>query len=1435
MQKSTVLIWLIFALFICTSGESLFGQSKRVIVKLNSKASGSLIEGFKRNNIKNSASSLGILCSKYNLGNSQQLFGSMLSEPKNKDMESYGLGRIFIAEIDGKNLIQAVKQFSGNEFVEYFQTVGQLKLNNYYKTDFTPNDPLYNNQYYLGKIGLPELWNIVASVPEITIGIVDSGLDFLHPDLLNGYKINPGEYGNGRESNGIDDDGNGFIDDWRGWNFVDNSNDPSDDNLYSHGTSVTGLVSAGFNNGIGISPVMSGCKSLVLKAFNSQGAGEEDAVASAILYGISSGVKVFNFSFGDYIYSNLLLDVIRYAYSKNIVMVCSAGNDNSDKLHFPSAFDEVISVGASDFYDRKATFSAYGETVDLFAPGVDLLTTSRIGFGSTEFNKDYFYVNGTSFSAPLAASVAAILAAKNPNLTNEEIRGILVSSSNYFPGQSGWNHLYASGYLNATVSYQNIYNPSVARIYFPFQNYSGLSDTLPLYISAASAFFRSYTLSYGIGENPSAFVTVIPLSTNQVLRDTAGWLNLTGLPDTSYTLRLSINGNNGKTIEHRMIITKNKSQPEILYYSNGNISDNDYNSQIVYFYTDVPTLGYIYYRKKNSYDTYNFIYADAGSGNIGYVSNEHYGLLKSRLLVPNTEYEFYIEAMSENSRKVSLSDTSFHFYTGSQFYSYGYPKKPYNLPVSQICNTVLDVLNNGSKCLFTNDIRNNLRLNVYNYTGGGFVRLPVSPEFPDFTVARDLADINSNGKIDLLTSGQRSGAIYEAPAAGQLPAVKIWNSNPELEFWSSKFADAEGDGQKEVLGFSQNGLRILKYSSGGFQDFALLPYSTANSQANSQNVLTGDFDNDGKTDIIFTENYFPAGGSTQNTIINVYEHQGGNNFTKVYSYSIPMVMKGDNLTGGDFDGDGKQEFAAGLSSQTLVPYFSIFVFKNTGNNAYTVMSNFDVYNHKTTAEISSESGDIDGDNKSEILINTGNNYYIFKYSAKSSAPQAVFLPSYYMPGINSFNQIVFDFDNNGIPEIGVNTQDSLIFIEKETGFSGPPVPSNITAFSPDSAKVKISFSPVQGADYYRIYRSQNDTIKNSHTELVPASILSYNLIDSTLTSNFSDNTVINRRNYLYKISAVDTNLSVRESGLSNAVIVYVHNKSKISQTQFLNNILSVRFSEKVALKIPNMTSFIIGSQIGNPENIGFKNDFEYVLSFEKFIPDGTYSLRASALTDFYGSPVDTAAVSFTVNRADSLLFYVKSVSLIESRKLRVEFNLDADTVSSRNPSCYAFEPFGFSILSVTPADNSKRAVNLTLDNKGTIGASGRIYFLRVSNVYSGTGIKIVTGAGSSFSLSYIKEDLNSAVVYPNPYKISSGQGYLTFANLTKTVTISVYDVTGSFIAEVKEEACNGGIQWQAKDSKGRNLPTGIYIFRAEGKNSSGADVEAKTGKFAVIK
>ncbi|HEV2813871.1 MAG TPA: S8 family serine peptidase, partial [Solirubrobacteraceae bacterium] len=237
--------------------------------------------------------------------------------------------------------------------------------------DAAPDDPLFPRQWHLDRIGAPWAWDVTLGSRDVVVAVIDSGVEVRHPDLQGNLWTNPGETGEGRESNGVDDDGNDYVDDWRGWDFWDQENDPSDHN--GHGTHVAGVVGAVGGNGIGISGVSPRVRLMPLRT------GGSAEVAEAVAYAASMGVRVANGSFGIPRYQ-VIEDAL--AAAPGLLLSVSAGNEAWDVEQHPeerypcvSTLPNVICVAASDGADNLAGFSNWGaQSVDLGAPGVELST-----------------------------------------------------------------------------------------------------------------------------------------------------------------------------------------------------------------------------------------------------------------------------------------------------------------------------------------------------------------------------------------------------------------------------------------------------------------------------------------------------------------------------------------------------------------------------------------------------------------------------------------------------------------------------------------------------------------------------------------------------------------------------------------------------------------------------------------------------------------------------------------------------------------------------------------------------------------------------------------------------------------------------------------------------------------------------------------------------
>lgn len=1416
---------------------NVLAQTQQIIVKLKKDATHEVFNNFVNQNPRAGNTELARICAQLNVNTSKQLFKKLLPQLNVLDnSESFDLDRIFILDVPQDKVSSAITLLSSSKEIEYVQLNNKLQLES---SAFTPNDTYYSQQYAPKMIGMETIWNTSRGDSNILIGVVDSGLDFLHEDLQTSFKINPGETGldaQGRDkrTNGIDDENNGFIDDWRGWDFVDApftgdprrgdylnpDNDPTDDNIFSHGTAVTGIINATFNNNLGIASIAPNCKVLVMRAFDALGAGEEDDASNAILYGLIQGVRVFNFSFGDYVFSNMLRDIIEFAYQNNAVIIASSGNNYSYNLHYPSAYDEVISVGASDANDFKANFSTYGQTLDIYAPGSQIISTSRMGRGNAEYGTNYTMQSGTSFAAPQVAGIAAILLSLNNNLTNEEIRGLLVSTTTYLAGQSSWTPRFASGRINAVNAINNINLPSIARIYHPSQDYTFYNSNIPICISAASPIFNSYTLYYGVGEIPENWIPLQSNVPNQVLNDTVFNWNTSSLNDTSYTLRLAINSVPGRTVEHRMIIFKDSAAPVISNLVFGQLLDKNNYSQLIIFATDKRSVGKIYYRPANSQEPYKEMLADLGTPNLGFVVNSHFVILKGNSLEQNRDYEFYVEATSLNGKTSSFSDPGLIFNSGSNINIYDYDKKNYSLPFMQFCNKVVDINNNGKPEIFTNEIKNDLVLNAYEFSDGSFTKIS-NNNWGDFQIARDLADVDGDGRFELLTSEKRSGKVFKSFEKNGLPVNVIWGDTTQENFWSARFADTDNDGKTEILGLGNTALRILEYNNGSFaQTDSLLYLGNADVRGSSQNVLVEDFNGNGKKEIVFASTLNFTGDVIPDVSINVFENTSDNNYQRIFTDSLIRILRNDNITAGDFDGDGIKEFAIGTGSKSdeLIQYYRLIVYKADPIKGFYIMNIQDIYNYRDYTETSTIAANIDSDNKDEILINTGTQFYVLKYNTSTQR----FEPLLYKPEINTYNQLIYDFDNDGVKDIGLNTiNDTLFFYQKNTNFAGPLTPLNLKGHSLDSNAVELTFDAVQGADYYKIYRSNNDT--------------NFIFIDSSSAASFTDNNVTNKTFFYYKVSAVDTSLSVRESNLSNSIAVYVHNKSQLLSASYEGNgFVLLKFSERVTNTIPDFNKFILQNDTALlPSSIAVNTPFQYLLKYNN-LQKGAHNIYTQDLIDLYNSPVSENSTSFVVTDSITSEFYIQNAALLNNMRIKVELNFDIDPISALNKDNYKLTPFSFVINSVEADLNNKKIVYLNFSG-GVIGSTGKNYVLKISNVFSSTGIKITNGPGSTFGFIFNKQDLEDIYVYPNPFKASSTANVLTFANLTIKAKIEIFDLTGRYIKTVEETDGNGGVEWDLRDNNGKEVSSGIYLFRATGINSENIEVKEKIGKFAVIK
>ena len=311
-----------------------------------------------------------------------------------------------------------------------------------------PNDPYFGNQWYLSKIKADSAWDKVSASPDTVIAVIDSGVQIDHPDLRANIWKNRGEI----PGDGIDNDNNGFIDDVNGWDFADNTADPSPkfsegwtEDGVSHGTMVAGIIAAAGNNRLGVTGVTWQAQIMALRSLNDKGEGKVSDVIRAIDYAINNGADIINLSFTSFNYSEGLQEAIARAHQAGVIIVAAAGNEqgngagyNTDKTKiYPACYDGklvgenmVIGVAATDALDQKTGFSSYGfSCVDIAAPGISFFNTVANGHrpGTTADYNGYW--SGTSMAAALVSATVALIEQADPGISRREAVNILFASA----------------------------------------------------------------------------------------------------------------------------------------------------------------------------------------------------------------------------------------------------------------------------------------------------------------------------------------------------------------------------------------------------------------------------------------------------------------------------------------------------------------------------------------------------------------------------------------------------------------------------------------------------------------------------------------------------------------------------------------------------------------------------------------------------------------------------------------------------------------------------------------------------------------------------------------------------------------------------------------------------------------------------------------------
>ena len=1247
-----------------------------------------------------------------------------------------------------------------------------------------PNDPKYPEQWSLPLMKLPQAWAIEKGNRNVVIAVIDSGIDYRHHDLAPKAWINPNEI----PENGLDDDGNGYIDDVYGWDFTDapniqaegdyleGDNEPIDES--GHGTHVAGIAGAMPNNGIGIAGVAWKCPLMAIRAGLSLGGSsrmQDDDSASAIVYAADNGASVINMSWGSERRSFVIQDAIDYAYAQGAVLVAAAGNSQKPAAIFPAAYRKVIAVASTEQNQQRFYQSNFGASIDIGAPGNVIL--------STQIDNQYRLLTGTSMASPHVAGVAALLLAKRPALTHEEVRHILINTADpvhqedsdeldeKFVGAGTVNAeraLFASGALQA-------------RILAPETN-SGGAEAITFVGDTGGYKFQSWQLSYGESTVPTEFTPFTQPAVTQKIGETLAVWDTTTVPEGIYTVRLTVTATDGHQTHDQVVLSVDRTPPQVISLTATETLYGDRSLTLFTWATDDVTRNTLYYRREGSLAPF----APFSTTDLGIEHSLSLGF-------DTGTYQFFVEAENTTNLK-TREDNGGTFYVidvvGGHISPSGFTEKSLDIPPLHIASLTADFDRDGQPEIVgsplasdaANDELQAAILAIYERLPSGRYELVHTVESVEnlsnlegvITWAVD--DTDGDGWLEVLATDDERTFLIESSTPRGYPHQIIW----ETPFLSGgTITDLNRDGHKEILGADNNNDRLLIFqydnTTNTFIEKAALVNETPGSNVFAQRFAIDDFDADGNTELV-------AGDSEGDLFI--YEAAATNTVQLEWQTRLPLK----NITqfaSGDLTGDGSPEFVVGgllsLPDNPSGPVlWKFFVFTHTPRG-YALLTEAErdatlaIAPHRRNAN-SLAIADVDRDGSNNLIIATYPNLYVTQWDGTA-------LKALWHRKVEKTPMLfTAELNQNGFNEFYVNLEDGIYRVESI--FATDPdgldrlTPWNVEARPLTEKAVQVTWNAQQDdetdAELSRVTRPFTVYRAEGEKEETPAEDAFEKIRENLTVTRFLDRQVTTNNTYWYAITTKDTNGT--ETPRTEPVAATPRDPPQLIRAAYHQPGAEMQATQLefqadapngVSGKSPISENVWIIVTYDRRMNLGIADESRYVLRKVKRI-DGV-------------NPV--AAIRDRMGRRALLAF--------DTERLLQHFG----------------QP-------LTPTDQYEISVSnvADIDENAIRGATRPLE---------------IPSSLSEAALS----DLTQARVYPNPVRPNvTDKGVITFDRIPIGTCIQLFNPKGELLEtlDVTEQDRNQK-KWWLTSNNTADVSTGIYIYVLE------FDTQKKIGKIAVIK
>ena len=1083
--------------------------------------------------------------------------------------------------------------------------------------EIVPNDPNYREQWNLALINMPQAWDIEQGNREVTVAVVDGGVDMQHPEFRSQLWRNVGEI----PGNGVDDDGNGYIDDLNGWDFSDaptlpgkgdwtvRDNEPEDE--IGHGTHVSGIIAAAANNGIGIAGIAWRCRLMPLRADFKYGSGgylQNDDVAAAIVYAADNGARVVNMSWGDTVNTFIIEDAVAYAYARGCVMVAAAGNAGAVGSWYPAGLKTVISVAWLTKERQLSGDSNFGATIDIAAPGDEIL--------STDLNGGYQNLSGTSIAAAHVSGVAALVVSANPEYTNTEVRETLIRTA----GPLFISELVGAGSLDAytalTASTELTVQIDTPRMSSQDAEFSNIGiGKIEIFGSAGGIGFTEYWLEYGTGEVPNLWLPLGTVKTKPKFNVCLYKWDTSTLAEGKYTVRLSVKSKDSEIKRDRTVVEVDRTAPLILRHASQAWFSGDSVESVVVWETDEVSIGKIEVFQPNG-DISRAVRSD--SENLLHIVNLpdlgiSPGPYMYRLLVENRAGGLQIDDNTGSLYEIEVQDAPIyplHLLPGTS-----------TERALHAVDKPVDINGNGSLELVTAEIGTNVAQIFEIADNGSFRRIFL---FTERFLPRTITDTDNDGLIEILCNAPDVTFLLEQPAEGEFPTQRIWEAPGN---WGITVVDMDADGTPEIFTRDNTTNSISVYEADGdnnYRNTATLENPTLGSNGISANFATGDFDSDGRLEILV--------GDSDGDVF-VYETIGNNQYRRTWTTVLPEGAP-ELFAAGDMDGDGKAEFAVcgktGIKVGTIAldiqyNHWFLTVFSSDGNDTYRpvwtqrIRDVRDGGNGMTIA-------DANNDGRNELCLAVAPNFYLVQYDGVD------YRPIWYHPTTNTFNPIVADINGDGTNVLLFNSNDSFTVF-------GAPTPSNsqlrsrfrapwgLTAKPVDATSVRLSWMPAQNAVTYTVYRGESEGSLKQIREGIQK-------------TDFTDTGLTTGQTYWYAL--ISRHINGIFSERSTPISVVATRRPRLREAVYSPpNQLSLVFDKPMGISATYIGRYRLHKQVGMESGLEShtprsalldKTRKRVVLTFspEVFETGSSYQIEALQLSDIYGADLADDASLLTV-------------------------------------------------------------------------------------------------------------------------------------------------------------------------------------------------------------